>query len=47
MITEMDSAASIPPIIKRDQRLSDNKAIPPRAAPIAKEPESPINIFAG
>jgi len=47
IITEIDSTASIPPIIKRDQRLFDINAIPPREAPIAKEPESPINNFAG
>ena len=47
MMTEMDSAASIPPIINRDQRLFDINAIPPRDAPIANEPESPINNFAG
>ena len=34
-------------MINTDQRLFDNKAIPPNAAPIAREPESPINIFAG
>ena len=37
----------MPPIIKIDQRLLDIKAIPPIDAPIAKEPESPINNFAG
>ena len=47
MITEIDSAASIPPIISRDHRLFDNKPMPPRDAPMAKEPESPINNFAG
>ena len=46
-MTDMDSAAIIPPIIKRDQRLFDSKAIPPSDAPMAKEPESPINNFAG
>ena len=34
-------------MINRDQRLFDIKAIPPREAPMAKEPESPINNFAG
>ena len=46
-MTEIDSAASTPPMIRRDQRLFDIKAILPKDAPIAKEPESPINNFAG
>ena len=46
-MTDIDSATNMPPIINRDQRLLDIKAIPPKDAPIANEPESPINIFAG
>ena len=33
--------------MNRDQRLFDIKAMPPRDAPIAKDPESPINNLAG
>ena len=46
-MTEIDSAANTPPIMKREKRLFDIKAILPRDAPIANEPESPINNFAG
>ena len=46
-MTDSDSAISTPPIISNAHRLLDIKAIAPNDAPMASEPVSPINTFAG
>ena len=47
IITDRDSARKTPPITSSGQRLFDSNATAPSAAPIAREPVSPINTRAG
>ena len=46
-ITDSDSASNTPPISNKGQRLFESSAIALRAAPIANEPVSPMNTWAG